>query len=229
MKVISVLGRKGGSGKTLVSHYLSLGLGRMGYDVIMLQTDVRTARPQEYIKDRPYWLVSIHGDPSTDLNLMRDVYARANRIPNSVLIVDGGANRRNVDLFVAGTSHLVLIPVGVSAEDIAVATADYDEIASHLEANNGIAEVYFILNRWPGEMRKQDVLLKRKWVSDFLNQDESRRFPISIPDMPSLMDITFDMPPYPVSPQMTKRAIDAAEIIAMKLGLKEPTILAAAE
>lgn len=228
MKVISVLGRKGGSGKTLVSHFISLGFGRLGYDVVMLQTDVRTERPQEYLQDRPYWLTSIAGDPSTDQKIMRDAYVRTERIPNSILVVDGGANRRNVDFFIAETSHLVLIPVGTSAEDIGVATSDYDEISDHLEKVGSSAGVYFVLNRWPGEARRQEVILKRKWVMNFIKDDESRRFPIPIPDMPSLSDITYGEPPFPVSPQMTKRAVEVADILAMKLQIS-PSVMTAAE
>lgn len=228
MKVISVLGRKGGSGKTLVSHFISLGFGRLGYDVVMLQTDVRTERPQEMIQDRPYWLTSIVGDPSTDKKIMRDAYVKTERIPNSVLVVDGGANRRNVDFFIADTSHLILIPVGTSGEDIAVASADYDEISEHIAKSGGKASIFFVLNRWPGEARKQEVLLKRKWVSNFLERDEGKRFPIPIPDMQSLSDITSGETPFPSSPQLTKRAVEVADVIAMRLKIT-PTIMTAAE
>jgi len=226
VRVISVLGRKGGSGKTLVSHFISLGLGRMGFDVVMLQTDVRTERPPELIQDRPYWLTSIVGDPTTDKKIMRDAYVRTERIPNSVLVVDGGANRRNVDFFIAETSHLILIPVGTSAEDISVATADFEEISDHLARAGRTPWVYFILNRWPGEARKQEVVLKRRWVSNFLGSSDAKRFPVPIPDMQSLSDITCGEAPFPASPQLTKRAVEIAEVLALKLQLS-PSVMAA--
>jgi cellulose biosynthesis protein BcsQ len=226
MKVISVLGRKGGSGKTLVSHFLSLGFGRLGYDVVMLQTDVRTERPPEMIQDRPYWLTSIVGDPTTDRKIMRDAYVKTERIPNSVLVVDGGANRRAVDLFIAETSHLILIPVGNSMEDISVAQADYEEISDHLERVGKKPSVYYILNRWPGEARKQEVVMKRRWVNNFLEMNEKRRFPVAIPDMQSLSDLTSGEAPFLASPQMTKRAIEVSEFIAMKLKLAPSAVAA---
>lgn len=222
MKVVSVLGRKGGQGKTLVSHFLSLGLGRLGHDVVMFQTDVRAARPQEYVENRPYWLAGINGDPSQDVNLVRDVYLRTSKIANSILVVDGGANRRNLDLFIAETSHLVFIPVGFGGEDISVGIRDYEELSSHLESKGSPTEVYFILNRWPGDTRKNETIMRRKWVADFLNTWSHRQLPIGIPDMTSLMDISSDDAPYPVQAAHFKRANDIAALIALKLGLDDP-------
>jgi hypothetical protein len=225
MKVISVLGRKGGSGKTLVSHFISLGFGSIGFDTVMLQTDVRCGRPTERIDNRPYWLTSIVGDPEKDKKIMREAYVRTERIPNSVLVVDGGANRRAVDYFIAETSHIILIPVGCSEEDIAVAESDYDDLSEHLIKKGKKPSIYYILNRWPGDARRLEVVMKRRIVNKFLDANEKKRFPIAVVDMNSLADITSGTA-FSASPMMAKRAIEVSEMLSMKLGLS-PTPMAA--
>src|SRR5690606_6199450 len=190
MKAIAVFGRKGGSGKTLLSHFLSHGMSLLDFTTIMLQTDVRTARPPEIIDTRSYMLASTRGD-GTDLTLIQKVIDKASALPNSVLVMDGGANRRNLDLALAPLADLVLVPTGYSAEDIAVAEQDYWELTGRLSEVGSSAEVYIVMNRWPGLTRKLNHIQQKQWVREFLARcdRQDNLFPYFVPDMPSLLDM----------------------------------------
>lgn len=219
MKAIAVFGRKGGSGKTLLSHFLSHGMSLLDYTTIMLQTDVRTARPPEIINTRSYMLASTRGD-GTDLTLIQKVIDKAGALPNSVLVMDGGANRRNLDLALAPLADLVLVPTGYSAEDIAVAEQDYWELSGRLAEVESSAEVYIVMNRWPGLTRKLNHIQQKQWVREFLSRcdRQGNLFPYFVPDMPSLLDMAHGEDPK-YTPLIDGRARAFARLVARKLGL----------
>jgi len=219
MKAIAVFGRKGGSGKTLLSHFLSHGMSLLDFTTIMLQTDVRTARPPEIIDTRSYMLASTRGD-GTDLTLIQKVIDKASALPNSVLVMDGGANRRNLDLALAPLADLVLVPTGYSAEDIAVAEQDYWELTGRLSEVGSSAEVYIVMNRWPGLTRKLNHIQQKQWVREFLARcdRQDNLFPYFVPDMPSLLDMAHGEDPK-YTPLIDGRARSFARLVARKLGM----------
>ena len=220
MKVIAVFGRKGGSGKTMVSHFLAHGMSMLNYTTIMLQTDVRTSRPAEILEGRSYMLASIRGDPGSDITLIQKVVDQVEAIPNSVLIIDGGANRRNLDLALVPLADIVLVPTGYSPEDLAVAEADFWELTNGMAEAGSKAEAFIIMNRWPGIVKKLHAIHQKGWVREFLVRAERQRnlFPFFVPDMPSLLDMAnADSPRY--TPLIDGKARGFARIVATKVGL----------
>lgn len=219
MKAIAVFGRKGGSGKTLVSHFLSHGMSLLNFTTIMLQTDVRTNRPAEILDGRSYMLASTQGD-GTDERLIQKIVDHAGALNNSILVMDGGANRRKLDLALAPLADLVLVPTCYSPEDLAVAEADYWELQDRLTSEGSKAEVFIICNRWPGLVRKMNQIHQKPWVKEFFAKTERQGnlFPFYVPDMPSLLDMANgEAPRY--TPLVDGRARGFASLVARKLGL----------
>ena len=222
MKCIAVFGRKGGSGKTQVSHFLSHGLAMCGYPTIMLQTDVRAGRPPEFLDGRNYMLASTLGEGGDVVGKIEKIIEQARRLPGSVLVIDGGANRRNVDLAFAPLADLILIPTGYSPEDIAVAQADYEEFAEEFRRRGRAPEVYIVMNRWPGLYRKLTSVKGRPWIRDFFRDTDKaeNRFPYYIPDMPSLLDMAHgEAPRY--TPLIDGKSRSFASLVALKIGLTD--------
>lgn len=204
MKVIGVFGKKGGSGKTLVSHFLAHGMSKgLGIDTLILQTDVRTVRPDEFHLKRMYAMTSVPNvDPDTDLNHILQVYARFATQQNLVMIIDGGANRSALDLALAPLCDIVLVPFGTSKEDIDVADGDYWAIRQIVSekikkaiAQDGVpfkdTKVTLLQNRWPGVKAKMDALMAKPRIRDYIFKAESQgmMFPKYIADMQSLSEI----------------------------------------
>ena len=220
MKAIGVFGRKGGSGKTMVSHFLSHGLSELKHATVMLQTDVRTTRPPELINTRAYMLASTRGDNSSDTDLILQLVEKVGQIPDSVLVADGGANRRNIDFALAHICNLILIPTGYSPEDVSVAEHDYWELTEYVSQNGLPAEVYIVMNRWPGVTQKLSRIQQRPWVREFLARCErnGNLFPYYLPDMPSLLDMAHGEDPK-YTPMIDSKARAFAKLVALKIGL----------
>jgi cellulose biosynthesis protein BcsQ len=205
MKVIGVFGKKGGSGKTLVSHFLAHGMSKgLDMDTLILQTDVRTVRPDEFHLRRKYAMTSVPNiDPDTDLNHILQVYAKFATQQNLIMIIDGGANRSALDLALAALCDVVVIPFGTSKEDVDVADGDYWAIrqSAHEKMKKAIAEtgapfkqtqVMLLQNRWPGVRAKMESLMSKPRIKDYIFKAEQQGmlFPKYIADMPSLTEIT---------------------------------------
>jgi cellulose biosynthesis protein BcsQ len=234
MKVVSILGKKGGSGKTLMSHYLAHGMASgLGLDTVVLQTDVRTERPTEIVDAREYIIQSIKNEsPDADWNFILRTYVKLeSRNPSPVLIIDGGANRSKLDLKLTLLSDIVLIPCGFSKEDIAVAEADFWAMAKAIKAEKERAmgkgkaplkdtQVFLLRNRWPGTQRLLDSVLSKEWIEKFMVQYDRMDvlFPRFVPDMQSLMDIAVTDDPRH-TPRINGSARAFAEILATMLGI----------
>lgn len=213
-KLIGVFGRKGGTGKTIVSHLISHGLAKLGSTTFLLQTDVRTHRPTEVIDGRKYMYLSVKHD-ITDVKMLDEVLNLCSSIPNSTLVVDGGANRRKIDLVYASLVDMILIPTVYSQEDLAIAEADYYELAAHLRKIGSKAKIYIVLNRWPGVARKRKMIESKQWVIDYLDRwyAMGMMFPLEIPDMPSLIEMaSTDDPKY--TALIDNKAKEVARIVA---------------
>jgi hypothetical protein len=225
MKVIGCLGRKGGSGKTMASHFLAHGLSK-GYGVYtnVLMTDVRQGRPIDINPKREYYLSSISNkDAKSDLMEMHKVFELTNQVNRSVLVIDGGANRVNIDDSLAEFCDVILIPMGTGSEDIDVAEADFWRLAEAVAKAGSKTDIYILRNRWPGTERKREALLQKPWVSSFMTRAERARmlFPDFLPDMPSLLDMSNYNDPK-TTPLVDSLAVGFAEIVSLKLGFMLP-------
>jgi cellulose biosynthesis protein BcsQ len=233
MKVIGVFGKKGGSGKTLVAHYIAHGMSKgLKVETMVMQTDVRTVRPDEFVSGREYGMSSIPNEnPEKDFEYILKLYEKASQLPNLCLIIDGGANRTALDKKLAPLCDLVLIPFGYGKEDMDVAEADL--WALKLEAKNAQkrqieqgfdpaidTKVMLLQNRWPGTQSKFQSITNRPSVRDFLFKAEEQNmlFPKYIPDMPSLTEMANSNDPRH-TPRIDGQTRSFARYVAAFLGM----------
>jgi cellulose biosynthesis protein BcsQ len=225
MKVVACLGRKGGSGKTMVSHLLAHGLSKAyGVFTNLVMTDVRESRPVDLNPARDYFISSISNrNPEHDAEELDKIFVHTAKVPNSVLIIDGGANRANIDRTFARFCDLIMIPVGYSPEDLDVAMKDYWNLLSAIEEAGTQTRLCIIRNRWPAAQAKQKFLLGKAWVQQFMQQAKHGKmlFPDMVPDMPSLLDMANANDPK-TTPLIDGVAARFAEITALALGMELP-------
>lgn len=228
MIVIGCLGRKGGSGKSMISHLLAHGLSR-GYGLFanVVMTDVREDQPINMTSNRDYLISSIKNrDVKSDSEELDKIFTQTAKIPDSILIIDGGANRANLDLAFAKVCDLILIPVGYGAEDVQVALADFWNIEAELRRAGVTAKIYIIRNRWPGATRERDRVINKPWISSFMQQAQrgSFLFPDYVPEMPSLLDMANTNDPK-TTPLIDAVSARFAEAVAAGIGLGLPARL----
>ena len=225
MKVIGCLGRKGGSGKTMVAHLLAHGLSK-GYGIFtnLVMTDVREGMPINFTEGRDYFISSItNKNPEQDTKEMEKIVEFTSKVDDSILIIDGGANRANVDAAFAAICDMVLIPAGTSTEDLQVAESDYWGMIDMVQKEDTGTDVFIIRNRWPGVQKRREALLKRDWVREFMLKAErsGMLFPDFVPDMPSLQDMANADDPKS-SPLIDSVATRFAEVVALRMGIELP-------
>ena len=132
MKMVAILGSKGGTGKTSLSHCLAYGAYLHSKAAVMVHTD---QRPSINAK-RPYAYV----DASTNYTQV-SALVNADDDRDGITVIDGAGNRPHLDIWLAHTVDLVLIPVTNSSEDVRCALADLTRI--------GDPRVNVIVNKWP--------------------------------------------------------------------------------
>lgn len=183
MKVIAVLGRKGGGGKTACSHLLSLAFGLAGYKPVLIQTDLRGSTPPMSAPGRPYWLFGLDASqPEQSSRTMKQVFDRAQKTQGSIVVLDGGANRDAIDEGLAKRSNLVIIPVADGPEDLEVGADDRQHMEDLLK---GQVPVRILLNRWPGRKAELEPFLKDEYVVDFMARTEGLRLATMVPRLRS--------------------------------------------
>lgn len=119
--IICIIGAKGGTGKTTLSHMLCYGLGLIGKRAVCVMTDdCRELPPHGSL---PY----VFGDG-------RSAQARA-RIISTLReregwfgVIDGGANRIETDSALYQAADLVLLPFRDSQEDLRVVCRDLQRL-----------------------------------------------------------------------------------------------------
>lgn len=217
--IVSVLGRKGGTGKTVLSHLLAHGVMDLGGYSVMMMTDVRTKRPPEFIDTRKYMIAGV--EQGGDLvKAMSAPLSFIENVKNSVMVIDGGSNRRNIDFVICELSDLILIPTGTSIEELEVAEADYFELVDHFAKSGKEKDIFVVLNKWPGETRKKRVVESKTKVKQFLHRWDKMGilFPDVFPYIQSLSDMADGTDPkYTFA--IDKRARDFARLITNRMGL----------
>lgn len=113
MKVISVLNRKGGVGKSTIACQLARGMQLEGRDVLIVDTDSQGTASD--------WAESGSGD--TPLVVKIDRATLDDDIPKAgkqydVVIIDGAAKAERMNVSAVKASDLVLIPIQPSAVDV---------------------------------------------------------------------------------------------------------------
>ena len=132
-RVIAFAGSKGGTGKSTLSHLAAHGAGSLSRPI---PTIVVTTDPEDTLAEgeRRYVVVDGRSPP-----LLADQLQRLLVIDRLLVIVDGVANRSDVDRVLGEVADLVIIPYGPSAQDGARAAANLGSLSVAVG----------IPNRWP--------------------------------------------------------------------------------
>jgi chromosome partitioning protein len=117
-RVIAFAGSKGGTGKSTLSHLAAHGAGSLPKPI---PTVVVTMDPEDALAEgeRRYVVVDGRSPP-----LLADQLQRLLSIERLLVIIDGVANRSDVDRILSEVADLVIIPYGPSAQDGARAAAN---------------------------------------------------------------------------------------------------------
>lgn len=118
-EIICVIGTKGGSGKTTISHMLCHGLTLLGHRAACVMTD-------EYRDPlRPEGRRYIMADARSP-EVREKVVDKLRGLSGWMGVLDGGANRTETDVSLYEISDLVLLPFRDSAEDLRIVMHDME-------------------------------------------------------------------------------------------------------
>ena len=139
-EIICVIGNKGGTGKTTLSHMLCQGLGLLGQRAACVLTD--TSREPLVPTGRRYVLA----DARTRESLTK-VVDKLRMLENWIGVIDGGGNRTEMDRKLYALSDLVLLPFRESHEDIRTVLRDLEMFP----------RAYAIPTQWPTNPRQREA------------------------------------------------------------------------
>jgi chromosome partitioning protein len=131
-EIICILGNKGGTGKTTLSHMLSQGLGLLGYKSACVLTD--TAREPLSPEGRRY----ITADARTPDSLNKVIEKLAG-LEGWLGVIDGGGNRPEMDHFLYDLGGIVILPFRESHEDMRTVMMDLEDFP----------RAYALPSQWP--------------------------------------------------------------------------------
>lgn len=131
-QIISLLGAKGGSGKTTLSHMLCYGFGLLGRRAACIMTDIGREPPPHGAL--PYVFADARSDSARE-----QIIAAVRSRPERIGVIDGGANRIEVDSAIYLESDLILLPFRDSPEDLRVVCKDLERLP----------RAYALPSQWP--------------------------------------------------------------------------------
>ncbi len=130
--IICVIGNKGGTGKTTLSHMLCQGLGLLGQRSVCVLTD--THREPLDPADRRYLIADARSREA-----LGKVTDKIRSLQAWLGVIDGGGNRTEMDRRLYGVADLVLLPFRDSHEDIRTVIRDLEMFP----------RAYAIPTQWP--------------------------------------------------------------------------------
>ena len=131
-RIICIIGNKGGTGKTTLSHMLCQGLGLLGQRSACVLTD--SSREPLSPDGRRY----VTADGRTP-EALHKVVGKLRTMQGWIGVIDGGGNRAEVDRTLDGLCDIVLLPFRDSHEDLRTVLRD-------LEA---FPHAYALPSQWP--------------------------------------------------------------------------------
>jgi hypothetical protein len=130
--IICVIGNKGGTGKTTLSHMLCQGMGLLGQRSVCVLTD--THREPLDPADRRYLIADARSREA-----LGKVTDKIRSLKAWLGVIDGGGNRTEMDKRLYGLADLVLLPFRDSHEDIRTVIRDLEMFP----------RAYAIPTQWP--------------------------------------------------------------------------------
>jgi chromosome partitioning protein len=140
--IISVLNPKGGSGKTTISTNFAQALHKLGYSVLVVDSD-----PQGSARD---WHASSDNNPIDLVALDRPNNLKTLKGMSSnydFVVIDGAAKLEDMIAAAIKVSDFVLIPVQPSPYDIWAASDLVDFIKARQEVTDGLPLASFVISR----------------------------------------------------------------------------------
>jgi hypothetical protein len=117
--IICVIGNKGGTGKTTLSHMLCQGMGLLGQRSVCVLTD--THREPLSPNGRRYLVADARSRES-----LARVVDKIRSLNAWMGVIDGGGNRTEIDRRLYGLADLVLLPFRDSQEDVRTVIRDLE-------------------------------------------------------------------------------------------------------
>jgi len=130
--IICIIGNKGGTGKTTLSHMLCQGMGLLGQRSVCVLTD--THREPLDPADRRYLIADARSREA-----LAKVVDKIRSLKAWLGVIDGGGNRTEMDRRLYGLADLVLLPFRDSHEDIRTVIRDLEMFP----------RAYAIPSQWP--------------------------------------------------------------------------------
>ncbi|WP_028875454.1 hypothetical protein [Tepidiphilus margaritifer] len=130
--LIAIIGNKGGTGKTTLSHLLCHGLGLLGRRSACVLTD--TTRQPLDPRGRRYVIADARA-----LDTLKRIIDKLRPLDDWIGVIDGGGNRPDVDRRLYALSDLVLLPFRESHEDIRTVITDLEQFP----------RAYAVPSQWP--------------------------------------------------------------------------------
>jgi chromosome partitioning protein len=118
-EIICVIGNKGGTGKTTLSHMLCHGLALLGRRAACVMTD--EMREPLRAEGRRYVVADARSAKARE-----QMMDKLRKLPGWIGVLDGGANRTDTDIALYELSNLVLLPFRDSAEDLRTVIQDLE-------------------------------------------------------------------------------------------------------
>ncbi len=142
-EIVCIIGNKGGTGKTTLSHMLCQGLGLLGQRSVCVLTD--TQREPLDPEGRRYLIAD-----ARTREALGKVVDKIRALPGWLGVIDGGGNRTEMDRKLYSLANLVLLPFRDSHEDIRTVIRD-------LEA---FPRAWAIPSQWPTNPWQQEAAQK---------------------------------------------------------------------
>jgi chromosome partitioning protein len=148
--IICVIGNKGGTGKTTISHMLCQGMGLLGQRSVCVLTD--TYREPLDPAGRRYLVADARSREA-----LNKVTAKIRSLKSWMGVIDGGGNRTEMDQKLYGVADLVLLPFRDSHEDIRTVIRDLEMFP----------RAYAIPSQWPTNVWQREAA--EKTIDEFLS------------------------------------------------------------
>lgn len=153
--IVCIIGNKGGTGKTTLSHMLCQGLGLLGQRSVCVLTD--TLRDPLDPADRRYLIADARSREA-----LAKVADKIRSLNAWMGVIDGGGNRTEMDQRLYSLADLVLLPFRDSHEDMRTVVRDLETFP----------RAYAIPTQWPTNPWQRETA--DRTVREFLTPFQDR-------------------------------------------------------
>ncbi|MDP2751466.1 MAG: hypothetical protein Q8O31_02510 [Rhodocyclaceae bacterium] len=205
--IICVIGNKGGTGKTTLSHMICQGAGLLGHRSVCVLTD--TCRTPLEPSGRHYLIAD-----ARNRDALTKVINKIRSLSGWMGIIDGGGNRTEMDRQLYGMADLVLLPFRDSPEDIRTVIRDLEMFP----------RAYAVPTQWPITPWQREVA--ETAVRDQLSAYQDRiLMPISaLPVTKRLLQHQLPLPiPHPLADACRNAARQAFDLLHIPITVQAPS------